>query len=251
MSLLWDKTQYDNSYILRVPEDGSDANRGQRPKLMVHYHHHVMRGIAQWAHINCKKMFGVPDGARVCLIGGGFGWSAEVWRSNGHTVAVTDTSDYILGGVGSSEEQEFRDAMVASGWNPDSSIGQQYIQLMLRNEPDNSRTKETIQEEDLSTKGSRNKVRNSLGGNIDWVITELVLESFSDVELFDIVERAHKLADGVLNIGHFVSLRRDDGSQTPDLNWKTAQQWRALLDSLGFAGHKLLGYHNSQRFELL
>jgi hypothetical protein len=130
----------------------------------------------------------------IAILGAGYGWSVEEFLAAGYTnVIACDTSAVIQG-------NKAVNAVV------------------------------TIHNEGGSTNNSKRTIRQLLGRGqnqkIDWAITEDILPCFTDAE---ITQYAPHLRDIATNVAHWVSPTFEGAVHTLDLNWKTIDQWKALM----------------------
>lgn len=238
---VWDKTTFDSMY------SGNGWPYGIRGATRVprfHYHWFVQR---QGIQNNVDRYLALPGFAQVssvAIVGGGYGWTAEILATHGITAISVDTSPYILATQNVSEEQELRDCLVAGGFDPDLGDGVQYMSPDDPNattnpwthwlRPDGVRTSITVVDEDLATNGSRRNVRQALGNNLDAIVTEFAIDSMDagdDAASLALIERCEQLRPNpACTVVHLIEPNPFDTV----LNVKTAQEWRALLDANGY-----------------
>lgn len=244
VALTWDQSTFESLYTSRAWGHGT---RGWNRAISFHYH-----WWGQKRRINAlvAKYLALPGFAQVsdvAIIGGGFGWTAEALAANGVNAISVDTGDYVVANENVSEEGELRALLTAQGLDPDN-----LPTFMSPNDPntplaagdvwnywlrgDGVRTSIPIEQEDLSTNGSRRNVKQRLGNNIDAILTEFALDSMTnDAEALAVVESAQQLRPNpACTVVHIVSA---DPVGDPRLLNKDRAAWRALLDGAGFADH--------------
>lgn len=193
---------------------------------------------------------GMKAGDSVVMIGPGFNGTGAGLELLGVDVIGLETSDYILGEAGNTEEEDLRDAIKAAGLDPDidkvrGPRGPGYHPLDLwmdggRASP-RPRGKGTVIGEDMSNRGSRNLIKNALASSPRFVISERVLDSIPDAEALEVCDLAARFAaETGAAVVHMLSAERKPGLGNPDLNWKTYRQWRLFLDSGGFQAQLIL-----------
>lgn len=228
-----------------------------RPGIRSHYNWYVVgEGQVQYASQMAATLGGV-NGANIILVGAGFGWTGQGFADLGATVIGTDLSQYIQDNKDQTEEADLRDYITAAGVNPDTDLiigpdGQQTLDpldFLLkgrgggrggRSNPSPRKGIEVINE-DLRTNGSWNAVVNQIGGTVDHIISEEVLNSLTDAEALQACEFATNGANrfGAV-VTHILSPLQPDARQAPELNWKTYDDWRAFLDANGFSSHRIM-----------
>jgi len=176
----------------------------------------------------------------VAIIGGGYGWTAEILKDQGINAISIDTSPYILATKDVSEEQELRDTLTKLGFDPDNLPEMMSPQdpNMVCNpwdywlRPDGRRTSITVIDEDMSTAGSRNSVKTAMNNKIDLIVTEYVLESLeTENDALVLIERCEQLRPNPsVQVIHQVTEPPHD----PRFVLKTPLEWRTLLDSHGY-----------------
>jgi hypothetical protein len=194
----------------------------------------------------------------IVIIGGGYGWTAEILIQNGINATVVDTSDHIINTYNTSEEQELREYLIGQGFDPDRlNDGAVGIRFMSPENPqawvnpweywlrqDGVRTSVPILDEDLSTQGSRRNVINAGERRPDAILTEIVMDSMeTEEDALVFVERCEQLRPNPsTNVIHVVM----DGHDAPGFISYTKEEWRSFLDSNGY-NHAVV----SMRGELL
>lgn len=239
MAIVWNEALYKEMY--RSPSWMWGVRNSSRIPAF-HYHWFTQQN-SQQAII--EKFLALPGAAQVsdlAIVGGGFGWTAELLESYGINAISIDTSSYIQNTKAVSEEQELRSALTEQGFDPDNLpifIGPDYNtpvnpwNYWLR--PDGVRTSKPVLPEDLSSNGSRRSVRQALGNNIDAILTEFALESVeTEAEALTIVERCEQLRPNpACQVIHMVTGPPGD----PRLLTYTPQEWRTVLNNNGFNNH--------------
>jgi hypothetical protein len=245
MALVWDKTLYDTLYSCNGWPYGI---RGATRVPRFHYNWFGQQHSMQTMVERYLALPGFAQVSDVAIIGGGYGWTAELLESQGINAISVDTSPHILSTKDSSEEQELRDTLTALNFDPDRlNDGPAGIRFMSPDDPnawvnpwtywlrpDGKRTSKTVVDEDLSTTTSRNNVKSALGNNIDAIVTEFAIDSFEagdDAGSLQLVERCEQLRPNpACAVIHLIEPNPADVF----LNVKTASAWRTLLDTNGY-----------------
>jgi len=244
MALVWDKALYDIMYRLPLWQ------WGVRDYPRVPFGHYNWFANKQSTQNNITAMMAAPGFAQVsdvAIVGGGFGWTADLLAGMGINAVVVEISPWILANKDLSEEQQIRDDLTEFGFDPDNLptlIGPDYTtpvdpwQYWLR--PEGKRCIATVLEEDLSTNTSRRNVKQALNNNIDAIVTEFALDAYEagdDAGPALLAERCDALRPNpACTVVHIIQPNENDTF----LNWKTAAEWRTFLDGLGFTDHRVV-----------
>jgi hypothetical protein len=151
--------------------------------------------FGQGDHFRLKEALNLQPGQSIGIIGAGFGWVAEDWFAAGLSpIVAVDTSAWI-------HSNKAQHATV------------------------------TILNEDGSTNASRGRIRQALGltgGNrATWCISEDILPTFADDEALTLAQRMRLVGT---TCAHWVSCSAVvTAAQDQRLNWKTLEQWKALV----------------------
>lgn len=164
---------------------------------------------------------------RLVIVGGSFGWLGEMLETeHGFTQVVsTDVSRYVQAEKDNTEEADIDAALVAVGLDPTVGEGAM-VKGRLFDGGNRTRASRGVVNENLKTGGSRNRVKNLLGGGVDWVLSENVLENLADAEVVTASAPLRQLGAGVV---HLITPLRPGQTQDPDFNWKTLEGWKVLL----------------------
>ena len=236
MAITWDRAAFEAQYSAPAwPWGIRDIARHP----VFHYHWWVQRPRLD-ATASSLLGKGVLKATHVATIGGAYGWSVEALQAAGITAISVDTSAHIHATKDGNEEAELRDVLTRQGFDPDR------LPVMLGpdwNTPVNpwsywlrpKRSTVTVLNEDLSTQKSRNNVRNALGGSLNAILTEWLLDGWqSDAEAMAFASRVQSLRpNATCLVVHVVN----DGHGMPNLVWKTKEAWKALLQANGFNDH--------------
>jgi hypothetical protein len=233
-----------------------------RPRIMLHYHRWVLEGTLRIQGERLVNLPGVPSINKIVVIGCGYNWTVEYLLEQGIQAFGTEISTYINGSVAQTEEAELRAAITAVGLDPDVDTiigpgnvpinplvlarewGWEGKTLVARN-PARNKSTTVILNEDLTTNGSRNKVKNELNG-LDVILTQLVIDTMDDTAALDFIQNVDDTRPNpACTVVHMV-VPSDfmGGNPDPDLNAKTMAQWRSFLDTNGFSDHKLINVNN-------
>ena len=240
---VWDKTLFETMYSCNGWPYGI---RGSSRVPRFHYNWFGMIPATRNVVDMYVTMPGFAQLSDVAIIGGGYGWTAELLSTYSINAISIDTSPHIINTKDTSEEAEIRDYLTQLGFDPDRlNDGPAGIRFMSPDDPnawvnpwdywlraDGVRTAVTVVDEDLSTNGSRRNVRQALGNNIDGILTEIVLDSMeTENDALVFIERCEQLRPNpAVNVVHLVM----DGHSDPRFLSYTKEQWRALLDANGY-----------------
>ncbi len=246
MALIWDQALFDELYKSGVWKHGM---RGAPRHPHFHYHWFGQKTRLERTIATFLALPGAAQISDIAIIGGGFGWTAEIFGTQGVNAISVDTSDYIVDNEAVSEEAELRAALTTQGFDPDNlpvfmsdidpnaelPAGEIWSHWLRG---DGARTSIPVEQEDLATNGSRNKVKQRLNNNMDGILTEFLLDSMeTDAESLTIADRCQSLRPNPsVPVIHLIA---DGTDGDPRLNNKTLVQWRALLDANGFSQHIL------------
>jgi hypothetical protein len=136
-----------------------------------------------------REALGIEPGDSIIIVGGAFGWIAELWDAQGYgPIVVTDTSQWI-------QDNKAENAVVP------------------------------ILDEDGKTAESRDRILATLGVDLaTWVISEDVLPALLDDEAVEMSQGMRLLGE---NVAHWVSAKLV--TQDDRLNWKTLEDWKELV----------------------
>lgn len=181
----WTKADFDSTYSIRIERYfGSHESRAGRPEVRLNYHEWAIKPLMvnRWREILKVLTPAITTDDRVLIVGAGFGWGVRALRNRINCTAIgTDTSSYIQTEKNNNDAAEVDAAITAVGLDPTVGRG-----LFLREavRTTGARAKELVLDEDMTTKGSRQRIRNALGGNPTWIIAEdLVGDAMTDAEI--------------------------------------------------------------------
>lgn len=247
MALVYDKALYDSMYSAPAWQ------HGVRNVPRVPRHHY--NWFVQMPRI--QKQFGIitqqPGWAsitHIALIGGGFGWTAELLEAAGKTVAVVEVSPHVINTIGTSEEGDLRQYLIDDGFDPDNidflmhpdqsrtlTNAEVWNNYWLRS--DGVRSSVSVMDEDLSNNGSRRAVRQQLSNNMDAIVTELTLDGFTtEAEIDNFLDNVESLRPNpAVTPVHITEHTTQAG-----LGYitKTVADWRTYLDARGYNDHRIV-----------
>jgi hypothetical protein len=233
-----DKATWDAAY--HKGAEGDTGHPGDRPEVKLHYVRYVQY---QWAANRAQSIATAlgwtPPGPTIAIVGAGYGWTVEALEQMGYDRVVgLDVSAWIQDEHDLTDEQEIDAGIIATGLDPTVGEGADLKARFYdggttpgsKKGGKKGRTVRGVKPEDGRTPGSRNKIRSTLGlsrqENVEWGLSEAVLESLTDQEALDETAFYREFAN---NIAHFVFTAH--AGQDPGFNWKTLEGWRALFDS--------------------
>lgn len=246
MALVWNKALFDELYTSKPWTTGYRFTGQPRPPFF-HYHWYGNQNGVNHRISGLLSQPGFASLTDVAVIGGAFGWLAEALVANGINAFSVDTSDYIVANEDVSEEAELRAALTAQGFDPDDlgarvlfvkedgSVASESEVWAAWLRADGKRTSIPVEQEDMSTNGSRNKVRQRAQGTLDAVLDEYAMESCEDdTESLQLAERCEQVRPNpACTVVHMISGAGGD----PRMNFKSGEDWRTLLDANGFNDH--------------
>lgn len=182
------RAAFDAGYRLDVEPWG---HPNTRPSVQVGY---LYCGLSRYARVRAeylRERLGLLPGARVLLLGAGFGWTAEGLAKLGVEVVSTDTSSYVHAAKATCECEEIAEAVRAAGLDPEGE-GRTVVERINRDlgracpcadgGAHVPRALLPILDEDLITPESRKRLLEAAGGPFDWAVSEDVLSLLSEEE---------------------------------------------------------------------
>ena len=179
------------------------------------------------------ELFAWPLNTKILIVGAGYGWTAEVLETQyGYTdIVTTDTSPHVQATQDQSDETEVNDAITAVGLDPNQGEGAAKKSNLWT--PGNRRRhSRPIKDERLNNGGSRNRIRNVLGG-VDVAISEDVIATLDDSEVVQMAGWVDAV-DTLSEVIHMTTELYPDANQNPIFNWKTLAAWKLLVPSHTF-----------------
>lgn len=234
----WDKSLFDTLYSSNGWPHGI---QGAKKVPRFHYNWYGMQPQIQ---AQVERYIGLPGFAQVsdiAIIGGGYGWTAEVLSEYGINAISVETSPHILSTKDGSEEAELRTTLSSLGFDPDGlnrgALGVRFVDPTNPSTYTNpwshwlrpARTTATVVDEDLSTNGSRRSVRQALGNNIDAIVTEFALDCMdTENDALTLIERCEQLRPNpATSVIHMVM-------KTPVPGFYEQADWASLVSSNGY-----------------
>lgn len=195
-----------------------------RPHVRLSYHRAVLMRLAREQAQAYITVLGWTLTNRIAILGCGFAWTLEV-LINEHAftrVVGCDPSVFVQTNKSLTEEADINAAIVAVGLSPLVGDGATVKAKLFDG---GSRARKPVLNQDGSTLQSRNAIKTAIpgGGQVDIVLTEDVMEAFTDADCLVISAALHQLATSVQ---HLVTTAQ---GQTIAGNWKTLAQWKTLL----------------------
>jgi hypothetical protein len=240
----WDeKAGFDSVYYGHCEHDGRP---GVRDPVRINYTRWKVYPEAEQYASFMDSVTTTAD--TILVVGSGFAWSLEILvDSYGYTagnLTGVDTSTYVQGNKDISEEAEIRAAIAAVGLDPDGIVPHPVTGELARG-PEllarclvDARPRATIQvlNENLQNNGSRNRVRNAVGGTIDYCFSELMLSGLTDAEAQLVDGYMAETRNGVGASYHIVGDQDAEGLRWRQVdidkhgwNIHTLEEWAALM----------------------
>mgnify|MGYP001057989074 CR=1 FL=1 len=259
MALIYDKALYDLHYSVPAWQSGFRYPGGSATGKPRHHYNWFVQSQLPFARLknNVNALIGGPGWASftdVAIIGGGFGWTAELLKEAKPSLNVIniEVSQHVINNLNVSEEADIRAYLIADGWNPDDLASQ--ITFMSPTDPnaelapgeiwnywlrpDGVRSSITTLDNDLSNNPTRRAVRTALGGNIDALITEIALdahETEAEIDNFlDVVEQTRP--NPACTVVHLIEYT----AQQLGYISKTKADWGTYLTARGFGNHYIV-----------
>ncbi len=275
MAISWDKQQYDSTYFDTIESQMHDSVRGagwpsSRKGVTLNYCRWVnvirneQNGEKSWyEQIADKYAEIINDPTKsIVLIGSGFAYSLEFlidkYDFNSEKLVGVDTSPFIQSRLTLTEELDIDNAIINGGipaWvddpaplSPITGRGAE-IKAWLLNQyggtwPMYLRPDLRVLNESLRNQGSINKVRNAVGGNVDWCISEFGLSSWTDSELTNnpnILNNINSIKNGTGSVLHTVAVSTNlTHPRWNGFNKKTTAEWRNFLNTNGWNSNILI-----------
>lgn len=223
------KADFDKAYRINAEPEGHPSGRAP---VRLGYCRAVAMAYNRTTIHNLIRIFNWPTTTKIVIVGAGFGWSVEILENeHGFTHVVgTDTSPWIIGNQNRGEDEDIDEAIRAAGLNPGQGEGLEK-RNRIRSAGARRRCSRSIKNETLLNQGSRNRVKNSIGG-VDVAISEQVISCLDDSEAIALSTAMHAL-DAVVEVVHVTTElnqeKLDVGCQDPEYNWKALEGWKALL----------------------
>lgn len=222
------KADFDEDYSIGAESGLLRPNN--RPEVRLNYNRFVMLPYCTRRAAFLASHFAWPTDTTIVLAGAGFGWTAEMLEVNhGYTNVISiDTSPWVQSQKDTNEEAEIDAAIAAVGLDPANGEGLALKATLNADSGNRRRTARDILSEGANNNGSRNRIRQALGGlDIQVGITEDVLTVLDDDECVELSNGLHAFSPATAII-HLVSVRQEQG-QNPAYNWKALADWKALL----------------------
>ena len=213
----WDtKADFDVAYDIGLEPNGHPNTRAE---LRGHYVREAIFNqeilyldfvTPEWERI--LTYFGWPVNTSVCIVGVGFGWAIEYLNSQGYMdVWGADNGVYIQGA---------KDEI-----DPSDGIARSLV-------PEHVRDENMVVPGDVSRFLRDSGHRNGPGDEepFDVVITERVLSSLEDSEAVFLSNQIRTM-NVIKSEGQVIHIENSQlpGVGDPPMNWKTLDQWKALL----------------------
>jgi hypothetical protein len=252
MALVYDKALYDAQYSVRAWEHGV-RDTPRIPRFRYNWFTQTQGQFARLKNI-ANAIVGGPGWAsftNVAMIGGGFGWTAELLLEAKPTLNIVnvETSPHVIGTIATSEEADLRQYLIDDGFDPDNIdflVDPADPSRTLTNaeawaywlRPDGVRSSIQTLDNDLANNGRRRDVRNALPGNMDAIITEIALDAQqTEAEIDDFLDRVDRLRPNpACTVVHVVEFTPQDLGYIS----KTVPDWAVYLNARGYSDHWLL-----------
>ena len=190
------------------------------PKIFVGFHRYmVMRHNRVHRATKLPRNLNIAAGDRVLLLGDVYGWTAEALAEAvpGATFVSVDATPLTQGRASQTETAYLRSQIAAAG-----VTGATAAMVLAEIDDGLPRARRVVVDEDAANRGSRNRIRNELGGAPTHSLTVGVFNFLFDAECADISARLHAM--GGAPVFHIVSPFNKPAHGRPEpepaLNWK-------------------------------
>lgn len=200
------------------------------PNIKLHYCRYTVGKRWEWIAQTMVDTFNIQDGATIVIVGGGFGWSAEAYKSilpNANIVS-TDNSLWVQAEKNNTETADIQQWIAEAG-----VTGEEADVWLQRFDSGLTRATTPVLDEDLLSPASERRVKNALGltGSeiADFAISEDVLPWLTDAEAVNLSRGMRNVASGVVHM----ATPRIENPKHPEpgepWNWKSRAGWKVVL----------------------
>jgi hypothetical protein len=216
------KADWDNLY--EIGAEGAWGHPNTRQEVQLNYHRYVVLPQQRSEMTQIKNILGWDRNTRVIVYHCGFGWMMEVLQNELGLASVTgiQQSTYIQTNKNLNEDTDLLAAISSVGIPTNVGDGLTLFTTFRNGGNPRSTKAADVQDEDLSTSASRNRVRDRAGGPGAEILTYQILSSLEDAEITTLLSRLGSLTNG--RITHFVYANAG-GS----FNNKTLQEWKNFV----------------------
>jgi hypothetical protein len=224
--MAWTKEDFDAAYGTRGCE-GRWGHPNTRPEVRLSYQRVAQKGSTWRLLRGYQGVLGpAAFNKRICIVGGAFGWAAQGLQDLGfQNLLVAEISDYVFSDMDLDDYQEVLDACLAVGLTETDPRTQQI--LSIYHTPGPRRGTIEIINADITTQAGRDAIKAALG-TPQIVATEDVMPGFDDQGAIDFAASCRDFP-GQTNVAHLVSVPDPISRGRPGWNWKTLQDWNALI----------------------
>lgn len=193
------KEDFDNNYSIRIERYLPGGVDLSRPEVRVGYARCMMKQYLDERWDAVAPHLGLDATSIVVVVGAGFGWGVErLIEITGCTAVGLDISDYVHSVKDTNEIADLEERIVAAGLDLQSERAQEILSVYGDANP---RCRVNVVNEDLMSVHSRNAVRNEIGNQLPThVITEDMIQEFTDQEVLDWAAEAEKFGVEIIHI---------------------------------------------------
>jgi hypothetical protein len=206
-------------------EDFDDAYSLGYESIELNYNRVVMMPYCRTRAEGLMNATELPFDTSILFVGAGFGWTIEAMEDLGYmAIFGFDSSPYINSKKDLSENDEIEEKILRKGFSLSSGEGLK-IKNNLYSTKARSRTRRNILHGNIND----SSFRRLIGSNFSVAISETVISTLTDQEAVDLSNDLRKVNRDIV-VYHLEVLRQDDSnSQDPGYNWKSLEEWKALL----------------------
>ena len=224
------KANWDALY--EVGAEGAWGHPNTRDEVQLNYHRFAVLPIARDHARNLAAALGWTGLSRVIVVHCGFGWFLEALAELGITQSICATTfAYIQNNKSLNEDADLTTAVQSVGLATNVGDGLTLFTTFRGDGGARAKRAAVIFNESLTTNQSRQAIRTAVGGGsgYDVFTYDGFLNAHTDAEALALSGELHKLAGSARLIHHVY----------PNwLNFKTLEQWKALLPADTFIEHE-------------
>jgi hypothetical protein len=218
------KADFDDAYSYNGEPEG---HPNTRPGIEVHYVKEKIYPTCQKIAAKLQRSFNFNPQKTMLFVGAGFGWTAEcLEKDHGLTkILCVDTSAWVQAKKDTTEEEDFREAVIKVGLDPEAGEGYEKYQRLCGSKEIRSQVTRGIINRDVTNLSDRTLLLSTFGGSkFETAITENVLSCLYDSEAINLSSALNQLAKNVYHMDYMKSDNQDVG-----YNWKFQNEWETLL----------------------
>ena len=212
------ETKADWDALYEVPEPW--GHPADREPVYFGYARAIFSPASRYAASQLVRLFAWPSETRILILGCGFGWTVEALEELGYVnVLGVDDSAYVQSAKNESDEAEIDERVRRAGLDPATGEGLRVKRLAHTDGP-RSRARRGVCALLPTTSSGRARCTEQLGGIPDVIVTEYLIEHFTDDELRDLTPLWRAYCP---NLVHLVPV------EGAEYNVKSLTDWKKLF----------------------